>query len=620
VNLLLDVLEGIYNLVQAARQMPDHFLGQMSEELLGMDLTAPMPFERSAPPDTKQAAQAALEGGAIDHADARVATQSSVAPEQIQLDQPPPVEELDPALLDQFGPVEGKEVEFGERTGPEFGLGAAQADAIGAGPATGGPAATNETPAAAPAETQEQRAERELQEFMKQETPSGCEKPATEEPAGPGQIPEAMKIGPLSAGQRGRYLLHQMVKGIKEWFACNWGKLLVAAVGVLLGAILLNVLTGGAIMAALPLIMQVVSAFMLAQTVVRVTSYFGDYLGEGWAARLAAAGKALARGLAIAAVEIVFALLFNLGSVIKALKGGLKGAASAAAKAAKATIVSGVKAVGSLAKLGVQAGKTALKNGRLILAGLRSGIARGARSIKDFASRLWKAVRFKKFKIVFTRGWFKLLAWVNPWIVVMEGKLKGTLQEVDDVQAAGKQIGKDVKASTFKTVEGKTVKGKLVSATDEIPTDYRKTMEIFLGKNIDKYVVHHMIEQQTRKLTKLVDDILLHSPVNLKLIPKGQINSVVHLSRIRRMWNLLYEGIGHLPGKGKLAALRHFEEYTDEFITEMLKFAEKRGTKLTRAALEAKAAPWVEVGKLSSMVDEAVEAGEAVAKAANAVK
>jgi hypothetical protein len=402
-----------------------------------------------------------------------------------------------------------------------------------------------------------------------------------------------MKIGPLSAGQRGRYLLHQMIKGIKEWFACNWGKLLAAAVGVLLGAILLNVLTGGAIMAALPLIMQVVSAFMLAQTVVRVTSYLGDYLGEGWPGRLAAAGKALARGLAIAAVEIVFALLFNLGSVIKALKGGLKGAAVAAAKAAKATIVGGVKAVGSLAKLGVQAAKTALKNGRLILAGLRSGIARGARSIKDFVSRIWKAVRFKKFKITFSRGWFRLLAWINPWIVVMEGPLKGQLREVEDAQALGKKIGRDVEASTFKTMKGESVTGKLVSATDELPTNYRKTMEIFTGQKLDDYVVHHMIEQQTKNLAQGIEDIFMHSPANLKLIPKGMRNSVIHLSRIRRMWNVLYIELKNVPNAGKLAALQHFGKYTDDFIEHMLKFAESKGVTLTRAMLEQEADLWL---------------------------
>ena len=44
--------------------------------------------------------------------------------------------------------------------------------------------------------------------------------------------------------------------------AANWPKLLLAAVGALVGFIALNIVTGGAIMAALPLIMQIVSAVM----------------------------------------------------------------------------------------------------------------------------------------------------------------------------------------------------------------------------------------------------------------------------------------------------------------------------------------------------------------------
>ena len=425
-----------------------------------------------------------------------------------------------------------------------------------------------------------------------------------------------MKIGPLKPGMRLRYLLDQMTKGIKKWFSCNWPKLLAGAVGAILGLILLSLLTGGAISSAfIPLIMKVVAAVMLGAAVVRVTSYVGDYLTKAWDGDIVGGAKALARGLAIGAIELVFALFFNLGAVIKALKGGLKEAAEVAAKAAKETVVGGLRAARDLGKLGVQAAKTAVKNSRLILSGLRAGAVRGARSIEDLTMRLWKHLRFRKFKIVFARGWFRLLGWINPWIVVMEGPLKGTLQKVDDAQAVGKKIAKEAEVSTFKTVKGKTVKGKLVSATDEVPTDYRKTMEIFLGKNIDNFVVHHMIEQQTRKMTKLVDDILLHSPVNLKLIRRGMINSVVHLSRIRRMWNVLYRGIQFLPAKGKLAALRHFERYTDEFITSMLKFAEKREKNLTRAALEAEAAPWVEVTKLADMVDEAVEVGRNVAKA-----
>jgi hypothetical protein len=611
VMLLLDVLERIGNLVSAAKQMPDHFFGQVSEEVLGMDLTQPLPMERLKPLEPAEAAKAGGDAGAIEPADARAVTKSEMPSEQLELDQPPLEEDLEPELLDQFDPQEGKEVELGERTGPEFGLAPAQEAAMGLPVAPGQATESNEPAGAAPALAAGAGTDGGLEQFKQNQDEDPCAAQPHVEAAGPSQIPEEMKIGPLKPLERGAYMLDQMVKGIKKWFACNWGKLLAAAVAVLLGAILLNVLTGGAILAALPLIGQVVTAVMAVAAVARVLSYLGDYLVQGWGGAIAAAAKALARAIAIAAVELIFALLFNLKAVMKALKGGLKGAVKAGAAAAKATLVTGVKATRSLGRLGVQAAKTAVKNGRLILTGLRSGVMRGARTIKEFVARLWKNLRFKRFKIVFRRGWFFLLAEVNGWIVVMKGRLKGQLRKVDKAQtdAVKGQLEKQVKAKTFKTLEGETVTGKLVSRTDDIPTDYRKTMEIFTGDKIDDYVVHHMIEQQTRKLTDAVEEVFLHSPANLKLIRKGEINAVVHLSRIRRMWNVLYKTLDQVPDAGKLAALQHFGKYTDEFITHMLKFAEKRGKSLTRTALELEADKWLKA--LQARAKEARDVGQA---------
>ena len=48
VKAILEVSEKIGNLVSAAQQMPDHFWSQMSEEFLGMDVTKPLAFERTA--------------------------------------------------------------------------------------------------------------------------------------------------------------------------------------------------------------------------------------------------------------------------------------------------------------------------------------------------------------------------------------------------------------------------------------------------------------------------------------------------------------------------------------------------------------------------------------------
>ena len=130
---------------------------------------------------------------------------------------------------------------------------------------------------------------------------------------------------------------------------------------------------------------------------------------------------------------------------------------------------------------------------------------------------------------------------------------------------------------------------------------------------MDDSVVHHLIERQAGKLSALVDDLLLHAPANLRLIPKGVINSAVHLSDIRKMWNALYRGLTGLSDEAVLAALRHFAAYTDEFIAHMMKAvraAEQQGKSLTKEMLREIADTWF----ASRPVDKAVDAALKVAQ------
>jgi hypothetical protein len=484
VNLLMDVLERIWNLVQSARAMPDHFFGQMTEEVLGMDLTQPLAMERKSRPKPGQAVQAGVEAGVVDSTEARVLTKPEITAEQIEVTETAHGEMLDDELIEQVEPEDGKEIVFGERKDPELGLkGAQQAAMPDAQQATQG----QEAPEGKP-KSDEELAEDELQALMAQPSPSTCNAEKKEEPAGSSQVPEHMKIGPLTAGQRGRYMVDQMLKGIKQWFACNWGKLLAGAVGVLLGAILLNVLTGGAIMAALPLIMQVVTAVMLIGAVARVLSYIGDFLGKGWEGEIAAAAKALARGLAIAAIELVFALLFNLGSVIKALKGGLKGAAVALAKTAKTTLVTGVKAAKGLGSVAVKGAKAAVKNGKLLVKGVGAGFAKGAKSLKGLAARLWQKLPFRRFKLAFERGWFKLYGWLNPWVLLSSGKIKHMKLEGD------KQIGDLVK------VAGQRRPGVVIGIVAKTKSEASNTVKALKDMSLaERKSLYRKISRETTK-------------------------------------------------------------------------------------------------------------------------
>ncbi|MFG1790412.1 hypothetical protein [Nocardia sp. NPDC049149] len=74
-------------------------------------------------------------------------------------------------------------------------------------------------------------------------------------------------------------------------------------------------------------------------------------------------------------------------------------------------------------------------------------------------------------------------------------------------------------------------------------TDYRGTF--FAANphlNPNDYVVHHAVEQQVlTRFPGVVTPSEIHSLENLRGIPRGIINSRVHLSRIRKEWNAFYK-------------------------------------------------------------------------------
>jgi hypothetical protein len=161
-----------------------------------------------------------------------------------------------------------------------------------------------------------------------------------------------------------------------------------------------------------------------------IAGHVGDYLSKGWAGDIAGGAKSLARGLAAGAVELVFALLFSAGAVIKAVKGGLKGTAKAAKGAVKNTVKNTVKSVKELGQIGAKGAKTALKNGKIMLGGVKGGFAKGAKSLDDLAQRLVGKLRFNKFKIRLKGRRLQLWGKINPDILIAETET-GKITEVE---------------------------------------------------------------------------------------------------------------------------------------------------------------------------------------------
>ena len=315
---------------------------------------------------------------------------------------------------------------------------------------------------------------------MNQPGPEGCSKEKAAEPAGGGELPAESKFGPLTTGQRARYMMNQMWKGIKSWFTCNWPTIVAGVAIVIVVLIALEILTGGAVTAALPPLMELIGTIMIGVAAVRVAAYIGEYLGKAVTGDVGGAAKALARGLAVGAIELVFALLFNLGAVIKSLKAGLKATAKAAAGAAKATVTGAIKAAKTLSKVGAEAAKATIKNGKLVLKGLKSGFAGGVKNIDDLAKRLWSKVRFRKFRIRLTRRWFVLEGFINPWVIIAQGevkevkkgKAKGAVFVTDDELKLLKgemPLGKRLKPGEVGSYKDLTKRGKV---NDKLTPDY----------------------------------------------------------------------------------------------------------------------------------------------------
>jgi uncharacterized protein YcnI len=286
-----------------------------------------------------------------------------------------------------------------------------------------------------------------------------------------------------------------MIQGVKQWFSANWPKLLAGAIAALAAFVGLNILTGGAITAALPAIMQVVGVVMGGVALANIAGHVGDYLSKGWAGDIAGGAKSLARGLAAGAVELVFALLFSAGAVIKAVKGGLKGTAKAAKGAVKNTVKTTVKSVKELGQISAKGAKTALKNGKIMLDGVKGGFAKGAKSLDDLAQRLGNKLRFNKFKIRRQGLRIQLLGHINPWILLADGSIKEVKQEeLPELARVGDELMTPAGRGQIVALGDDLPNAKLTSLIDRRPP--KQGYEELLGKNQQR--IDELKEQMRR--------------------------------------------------------------------------------------------------------------------------
>ncbi|MEH2064497.1 MAG: DUF4157 domain-containing protein [Nostoc sp.] len=248
-----------------------------------------------------------------------------------------------------------------------------------------------------------------------------------------GQEQQEIPDDGLSPQQRASIKWELMKDGIKQWFSKNWPTLLVALIAASAVIIAAIVATGGAILAALPILMEILTVVFAADTIAKIGGYLSDYLSKSWEGNIQGGGKSLAKALAAGAIELAMLLTFEAGKAAsKGVKAVAKGAAKVARKASRA-VIKGIKYI--------------IKKGKVLFKGIaRSGVGKQFKKLGDLGKALLDRMRFKGFRIRVANGWFRLEGLINPWVLIAEGKIQpvkqGTENAVEVTEDALEKLNK----------------------------------------------------------------------------------------------------------------------------------------------------------------------------------
>ncbi|HBL57610.1 MAG TPA: hypothetical protein DDZ80_03360 [Cyanobacteria bacterium UBA8803] len=221
----------------------------------------------------------------------------------------------------------------------------------------------------------------------------------------------------LSPKQRAEIKWQSMKEGISKWWSENWPTVILGATAAIGGFIALNIVTGGAITAALPAIMGVVGPLFAGLTILQLAGHVRDYLSKGWEGDIQGGGKSLAKGLAAGAIELISWLTFKAGGA--ALKG-----AKALAKGAKTVAKGGINLAKKAAQAVIKGVKYIIEKGKVLFKGIAgSGIGKQFKKLKDLGKGLLERMRFKAFRIRIANRWFRLEGLINPWVVIAQGQV-----------------------------------------------------------------------------------------------------------------------------------------------------------------------------------------------------
>ncbi|UUC46554.1 hypothetical protein [Flavobacterium cerinum] len=507
---ILKIMEGLYNLGVSAVMMPDNFMGQLSEEFLGMDVTKPLPFEKTGMPEG---------GGSASGSDSEYSEllgKNSYEEDDFHVDPVTSDLALSPEILAQLQNGDG-EIHFGENNNTMDGFKESfgSSEQTETAPTQGGEGLDVPADPYAQADW--------FIKYQNSQAPMDTSQSSSgKEAATANSMPEEMKlVGPWTPGVRLYYLKEQMWAGIKKNWEDNKWKYIGIGAAIVIGITALAILTAGAIFALIPPALQIFAAIMMAVAIAKASGFFKTFMTDGWVGNFAAAAVALARAIVIILVELIFILLFDSAALFKVLKtaakGGVKGVVNLTKTGIKSTLQAGKSAFVATGKGFVkQAGKV-----KFFVEGLGKGVAKGAKSLDELGEGLAKRFKFKGFKIVVKGFRFSLYGSINPWVLLANGEVKkvknnqitgsskvGSVVKVggnDAIVVGSKGTIKDASKSGFvddliKGIDNSKQAGKV---GDEVFESSKKVYDELLEASKDsKGVVGKNIEAVAAKISK----------------------------------------------------------------------------------------------------------------------
>lgn len=273
----------------------------------------------------------------------------------------------------------------------------------------------------------------------------------------------------LNPRQRASIKWELMKQGLSQWWSENWPTVMGVGVLGVAGFIAANVVTGGAVTAALPAIMGVLGPLFIGVTVIDIAGPIRDYLALGWEGDIQGGGKSLAKGLAAGAVELISLVTFKAGDA--ALRG-----AKAAARGVRTAGKAGVTAARGAMRAIARGAKYLIEKGKVIFKGIGgSGIGKQFKRLQDLGEGLLARMRFKAFRIRIKNREYYLEGFINPWVKLAKGKIlevsKGTKDaiEVTDLDLLELKKAGEKKLTTRKGYE--QARNKALEFLGDLGTD-----------------------------------------------------------------------------------------------------------------------------------------------------